>query len=318
MNMTILKYPNCAKGCNDGGTYPCDCAMPAPSAPACFKCDDLGYTPGNEVFNVARCDCAIGVTLDMRAAPDYTLSPSKLSAGVITGMLRDPGPPEIVFGNGVLRISTSGMTYNGELIKDAGRAHRAFIATMEGRKPDEPLLQRAYDLINEARDDGQVLTIELVPLDPLAMGHYEMVADLRPKRERAPSPSIIDMIRENIAVPEGKAIVTSAGSEPIVFDLWTGPQDDATRAMVGKALDEQDKAHVPLIAPPQSGTEIEARCNAMPLKTMMHPDRRTEARKAIWPDPSKMNFTTERRDPHSTLTQEQFDKRSSDKKRRER
>lgn len=279
-----------------------------PSAPACFKCDDLGYTAGNEVFNVARCDCPIGVAADVRSMSGDFKSAIPLTGRAIMAQLDrevhgilnlNAGPPEIVFGNGALRISASGMTYNGELIKDASRAHRAFIATIEGRKPDEPLLQRAYDLIDEARNAGQVLTIDLVPLGPLAMGHYEMVADLRPKRERAQP------------IERG---------ERVTYDIWIGPQDDATRAMVGKALDEQDKAHAPLIAPPQSGTEIEARCNAMPLQAMMHPERRTEARKSppvIWPDPSKMNFTTERRDPHSTLTEEQFDKRQADRRKRE-
>lgn len=216
-----------------------------PSAPACYKCDDIGYTTGNEVFNVARCDCPIGAKADMRGVP-----------GAITGSLRlNAGPTDIVFGNGALRLDSKGFAYNGEIIKDAGRAYRTFIATMEGRKPDAPLLERAYDLIDEARDAGQVLTIDLVPLKPLAMGHYEMVADLRPARERA---------------------------------------------LTGRVL--------------MAEFELDL---ARPLQTMAFHDRRTEARKVIWPVPDPKNFTLERRDAFSTLTDEQFDKRQSDRRKRE-
>lgn len=34
----------------------------------------------------------------------------------------------------------------------------------------------------DAKRDGLVLTIEQVPLQPLAMGHYETVVSVRPKR----------------------------------------------------------------------------------------------------------------------------------------
>lgn len=166
------------------------------SQPVCFKCDDIGYTSGNEVFNVARCDCPIGAKADMRA----------------------PGKT--------------------------------------------PLLERVYDLIDEARDAGQVLTIDLVPLKPLAMGHYEMVADLRPKRERAQPVNVT-----------GRGIL----------------------AQLERDISRIDR----------------------PIKTMMHPERRTEARKVIWPVPDPKNFTLERRDAFSTLTDEQFDKRQSDRRKRE-
>ena len=40
-------------------------------------------------------------------------------------------------------------------------------------------------LIELAQGMGFVVTIELKPIKPLAMGHYQMVADIRPARERA-------------------------------------------------------------------------------------------------------------------------------------
>lgn len=41
-------------------------------------------------------------------------------------------------------------------------------------------------LIQEAEADGVVLTIETVPVPPLAMGHYRMVASVRPARHLKP------------------------------------------------------------------------------------------------------------------------------------
>ena len=44
----------------------------------------------------------------------------------------------------------------------------------------------AQRLVQEAERLGVVLTIEQVPLKPLAMGHYETVVGVRPERNRAP------------------------------------------------------------------------------------------------------------------------------------
>lgn len=47
------------------------------------------------------------------------------------------------------------------------------------------MLQRAaYDLIDLAAANGLVLRIDLVPLEPLAMGNYLMVPGIRPARSR--------------------------------------------------------------------------------------------------------------------------------------
>lgn len=47
------------------------------------------------------------------------------------------------------------------------------------------VLAAARALIAEAQRQGLVLTIEQVPLQPLAMGHYETVAGVRPARTKA-------------------------------------------------------------------------------------------------------------------------------------
>jgi hypothetical protein len=44
----------------------------------------------------------------------------------------------------------------------------------------------AQRLVQEAERLGVVLTIEQVPLQPLAMGHYTTVVSAQPKREPAP------------------------------------------------------------------------------------------------------------------------------------
>jgi hypothetical protein len=47
------------------------------------------------------------------------------------------------------------------------------------------LMNKMWNLIHEAARKGFVLTIDLVPLKPLAMGHYNMRPDVRPARVRA-------------------------------------------------------------------------------------------------------------------------------------
>lgn len=52
---------------------------------------------------------------------------------------------------------------------------------------EKPNAQRALEqlmqvLIQQARDWGYVVTIETVPLQPLAMRNYEMVGDVRKAR----------------------------------------------------------------------------------------------------------------------------------------
>ena len=44
----------------------------------------------------------------------------------------------------------------------------------------------AQRLVQEAERLGVVLTVEQVPLKPLAMGHYETVVGVRPARSKAP------------------------------------------------------------------------------------------------------------------------------------
>lgn len=41
--------------------------------------------------------------------------------------------------------------------------------------------ERAEELIRYAEEVGMVVTIDLQPLQPLAMGHHKMVADVQPK-----------------------------------------------------------------------------------------------------------------------------------------
>lgn len=41
---------------------------------------------------------------------------------------------------------------------------------------------RAERLIAEAADDGVIITVDLVPNRPLAMGNYKQVVDVRPRR----------------------------------------------------------------------------------------------------------------------------------------
>lgn len=43
----------------------------------------------------------------------------------------------------------------------------------------------AQRLVQEAERLGVVLTVEQVPLQPLAMGHYETIVGVRPAREKA-------------------------------------------------------------------------------------------------------------------------------------
>lgn len=51
----------------------------------------------------------------------------------------------------------------------------------------EVLLQQAAKLITAAKGLGFILTIDLVPNKPLAMGNYDMVARVRPINVREPS-----------------------------------------------------------------------------------------------------------------------------------
>lgn len=55
----------------------------------------------------------------------------------------------------------------------------ALMGTVAGR---DWLLQEAVRLIGAAQELGFVLTIDLVPRRPLAMGNYEMVATVQPDR----------------------------------------------------------------------------------------------------------------------------------------
>lgn len=50
---------------------------------------------------------------------------------------------------------------------------------------EKSVMLRALELIDLAKRSGVVLTIELKPNLPLAMGNYEMVVDVRPAREPA-------------------------------------------------------------------------------------------------------------------------------------
>lgn len=51
--------------------------------------------------------------------------------------------------------------------------------------PEAEILCHAEALIAYARQKGIVVTIDLVPKQPLAQGNYEMVASVRPAREPA-------------------------------------------------------------------------------------------------------------------------------------
>ena len=51
----------------------------------------------------------------------------------------------------------------------------------------DQLIRVATMLMESARDLGFVLTIETSPLKPLAMGNYEMLAIVRPARNKEPS-----------------------------------------------------------------------------------------------------------------------------------
>lgn len=59
-----------------------------------------------------------------------------------------------------------------------------YLAAPIARKPDQ-LLSAADALINQATDEGVVITIERQPLQPLAMGHAAYDISLRPLREKA-------------------------------------------------------------------------------------------------------------------------------------
>lgn len=47
------------------------------------------------------------------------------------------------------------------------------------------IVARAARVVDLARDQGFVLTVEQVPLQPLAMGNYETVVSVRPARNRS-------------------------------------------------------------------------------------------------------------------------------------
>jgi len=58
--------------------------------------------------------------------------------------------------------------------------HALYIRTEDA----DGVLAAAHALIAEAARLGLVLTIEQRPLQPLAMGHHETVATVRPAREK--------------------------------------------------------------------------------------------------------------------------------------
>jgi hypothetical protein len=276
------------------------------NAPACFKCDDLGYTTGTEVFGVARCDCAIGVTADMRGVPS-----------TITGILSTQGLKFDLERAKRALLSAGFEDFGGEEWKPPINLEAADLYhVLKDSKPAKPLLQRAYDLIDEARAAGQVLKIDLVPLEPLAMGHYEMVPNLRPKRERAPTVEIRQK-REDTARDFSDLLMTT---DLNFKERMNSSLDAYLDSYINAVLDGTGVCHQNA----DGSVEHVPADQLRPTKTMMYPDRRTEARKHVlkepkapWPVPDPDNFTLERRDPHSTLTQEQFDKRSTDRKKRE-
>lgn len=51
--------------------------------------------------------------------------------------------------------------------------------------PSKAVQMAAFELLRVAEQAGQVVTIEQVPLQPLAMGHYETVVHVRPARGKA-------------------------------------------------------------------------------------------------------------------------------------
>lgn len=56
---------------------------------------------------------------------------------------------------------------------------------------DQQLIEvQAKHLVLIAQKWGLVLTIETQPRQPLAMGHYEIVVDVRPARHPAPAPAV--------------------------------------------------------------------------------------------------------------------------------
>ncbi len=50
-------------------------------------------------------------------------------------------------------------------------------------KTIEDIKKQAEQLIQDAKEAGIVVTIGLRPLQPFAMGHHEMVAEVLPKQE---------------------------------------------------------------------------------------------------------------------------------------
>lgn len=53
----------------------------------------------------------------------------------------------------------------------------------------DAIREDAKKLIETARNCDAVMTVTLKPLEPLAMGNYEMVVDVRPARQRAAPPA---------------------------------------------------------------------------------------------------------------------------------
>lgn len=64
----------------------------------------------------------------------------------------------------------------------AWEAARAALNGVAAADEPEAILARARQLIADAQDAGQVVRIDLVPRQPLAMGSYDMVVDVRDAR----------------------------------------------------------------------------------------------------------------------------------------
>lgn len=241
-----------------------------PDAPNCYKCDDMGYMPGDEVFGVSRCSCPIGVTVDMRAQPGA-----------------------IVFGNGSVKIDGNGITWSDEVLKEAGRARRA---TLEGQ---------SYEQIKAKLDRAE---------RALLRAGFQDLGGEEWKPPLGPAPHFITVREESLSDVELTQADLIKHANLIVEAITPRNAMDGAMAAYKDLLikgqgayiqnDDGTTEHVPVAYIAQE-----------PLKTMAYPDRRTEAAKVkvIWPDPSKMNFTPDRRDPYSTLTQEQHDRRSYDR-----
>lgn len=100
----------------------------------------------------------------------------------------------------------------------------------------EAIREDAENLIRVAQTHNAVVTITLEPQEPLAMGNYKMVADVRPARQRAASSLDLDSMCD-----AAMALLTSEIESHVKYHKLSM---SASYSEVKRAMDTRHRKHL--------------------------------------------------------------------------